>query len=86
LQAGAFEAFATGYRARLDADVEAQAALEVLEALARERRVALLCREADPAHCHRTVLAERLRRETGVRVTHLDASSRDAPSTRTGAS
>ncbi len=39
---------------------EAQAALERLEALARERPVCLMCFERDPALCHRTLIAERL--------------------------
>jgi len=36
-------------------------------------RVCLLCYEADPAHCHRTIVAEELARLTAVQVTHLRA-------------
>ena len=52
---------------------EPQAQLEYarLKALAQERRVALLCFEADPAGCHRAVLAERLAREDGARIVNL---------------
>ena len=52
---------------------EPQAQLEYarLKALAQERRVALLCFEADPAGCHRAVLAERLAHEDGVTVVNL---------------
>ena len=52
---------------------EPQAQLEYarLKALAREKRVALLCFEADHAGCHRAVLAERLAREDGARIVNL---------------
>lgn len=48
-----------------------QLAYEQLRGLAREKRVALLCFEADHAGCHRAVLAERLAREDGVEVVNL---------------
>jgi hypothetical protein len=32
---------------------------------------ALLCVERDPEACHRSLIAERLEREHGVRVAHL---------------
>ena len=52
---------------------EPQAQLEYarLKALAKEKRVALLCFEADHAGCHRAVLAERLAREDGARIVNL---------------
>jgi uncharacterized protein (DUF488 family) len=46
---------------------EAQAALANLADLARRDRVCLLCLEADPRHCHRTLVAEAV----GLPVTHL---------------
>jgi uncharacterized protein (DUF488 family) len=50
-----------GFRTYLEAT-----AGEELDALAAELdhapRTVLLCLEADPAHCHRTVVAEQLRR------------------------
>jgi uncharacterized protein (DUF488 family) len=57
------------------AHVEATAADE-LDALAAELdrapRTVLLCLEADPAHCHRTVIAEQLRsRRTDLRIVEL---------------
>jgi uncharacterized protein (DUF488 family) len=60
-----------GFRAH----VEATAADE-LDALAAELdhapRTALLCLEADPAHCHRTVVAEALRsRRPDIRIVDL---------------
>lgn len=52
---------------------EPQAQLEYarLKALTQEKRVALLCFEADHAGCHRAVLAERLAREDGARIVNL---------------
>ena len=49
------------------AGTEAQAALANLSDLARQQRVCLLCLEADPAHCHRTLVAEAV----GLPVVHL---------------
>lgn len=37
----------------------------------RERRVALLCYEADAAGCHRRIVAERIHARTGAPVTDL---------------
>jgi uncharacterized protein (DUF488 family) len=46
---------------------EAQAALAGLRDLAAREPVCLLCLEADPAHCHRTLVAEAV----GLPVVHL---------------
>ena len=53
------------------AEPEAQIQLEQLKALAAEKRVAMLCFEADHAGCHRAVLAERLAAEDGFEVINL---------------
>ncbi|OYX76016.1 MAG: hypothetical protein B7Y85_11550 [Brevundimonas sp. 32-68-21] len=53
------------------AEPQAQMEYERLKALAGEKRVALLCFEADHAGCHRAVLAERLADETGAAVIDL---------------
>ena len=50
---------------------QAQVDYERLKAVALERRVALLCFEADHAGCHRAVLAERLSAEDGMKVVNL---------------
>lgn len=51
---------------------EAQGELHALADLVQAgRRVALLCFEADPAHCHRTLVATALDELVPVRVTHL---------------
>lgn len=46
---------------------EAQAALADLRDLARREPVCLLCLEADPAYCHRTLVAEAV----GLTIRHL---------------
>ncbi len=52
---------------------EPQAQFELAEALdiAKARPSALLCYEADAAHCHRRIVAERLREKIGCEVTDL---------------
>ena len=58
---------------------EAQAALDELAALAaREGPVCLLCFEADPAHCHRTLVAEALAALVTFRLVHLRPGREDA--------
>ena len=50
----------------------AQAELQTLAEIVRSgRRVALLCLEANPEHCHRTMVAEALASLMEVRVDHL---------------
>ena len=49
------------------AGTEAQAALANLSDLARQQRVCLLCLEADPRICHRTLVAEAV----GLPIKHL---------------
>jgi uncharacterized protein (DUF488 family) len=53
------------------AGVEAQAALAGLIDRTRLETVCLLCLEADPAHCHRTLVAEAIAATSGAQVTHL---------------
>lgn len=60
--------FRSGYLAHLRAN---GGAIEELEALAREARCALMCVEADPARCHRTILADVLAAR-GWRVQELE--------------
>jgi uncharacterized protein (DUF488 family) len=50
----------------------AQAELaELVELVRSRRRVCLLCFEAEPAHCHRSMVADAVRAIVPVRVTHL---------------
>ena len=48
-----------------------QLAFEQLRYLAKEKKTALLCFEADHAGCHRAALAERLQAEDGFEVVNL---------------
>jgi len=51
---------------------EAQDDLERLAELVRDgRRVCLLCLEADPAHCHRSIVAEAVQKLVPVEVRNL---------------
>ncbi len=58
------------YRAHLAGD-RPQAELAEARALARDRRACLLCFEADPAHCHRRLVAEEIVAATAQPVIHL---------------
>jgi uncharacterized protein (DUF488 family) len=52
--------------------LEAQDALDDLAQIVRAgRRVCLLCFEADPAHCHRNIVASLLAGMMPLKVTHL---------------
>jgi uncharacterized protein (DUF488 family) len=53
------------------ATAAALGALELAIEQSLGRKACLLCYEADPACCHRTVVAERIAGRTGARVVHL---------------
>jgi hypothetical protein len=56
----------------------AQDELETLAALVRSgRRACLLCFEADPAHCHRSMVCEALGSLVPLRVTDLAPAPRE---------
>jgi uncharacterized protein (DUF488 family) len=63
-----FPAFARSYQSHLGDQSEA---LEALSELVRTRQVCVLCLEANPEECHRSLLADRLRSNMGVEVVHL---------------
>lgn len=50
---------------------EAQAELARAGVIAREKKAALLCYEADVGGCHRLIVAERLRRSAGFEIENL---------------
>jgi uncharacterized protein (DUF488 family) len=56
----------------------AQSALEALADMVRSRRVCLLCFEADPTHCHRSLVADALALLLYLRITHLVPSLQDS--------
>ena len=65
------------FRTHLATDV-AQAELAQLAEIVRGgRRVCLLCFEADPAHCHRTIVAEALGGLVKIDVVHLAPQDAD---------
>ncbi len=70
-RAGRFARLRSIYRAHL-ATAGAQAELTELTELVRSgRRICLLCFEADPAHCHRSMVADAVRAEVPVGLVHL---------------
>jgi uncharacterized protein (DUF488 family) len=71
-RSGRLAEFRAIFEAHLQGD-EAQAALAGLRATAQGERVCLLCLEAQPAHCHRAIIAARLAESAGFQVTHLNA-------------
>jgi uncharacterized protein (DUF488 family) len=56
--------------------------LEALISVAREERVAIMCAEAVPWRCHRSLIADALVAR-GVRVEHILSASRGQPHTLT---
>ena len=70
-RAGHHEEMHRIFRAHLATD-EARDGMETLVELAEgERTLCLLCFEADPEHCHRTLVAAALAERLPVRVEHL---------------
>ncbi len=53
------------------ADPAAQLELAAAKELAGERKIALLCFEADHRGCHRKILADRICEDLGCAVEHL---------------
>jgi uncharacterized protein (DUF488 family) len=49
----------------------ARSALKTLAGIVRSRRACLLCFEADPTHCHRSLVADALGALVHLRITHL---------------
>ncbi len=62
----------------------AQSALDTLADIVKAgRRVCLLCLEADPTHCHRSLVADALAVQVPIRITHLAPEIAD-PHVRAG--
>jgi uncharacterized protein (DUF488 family) len=60
------------YRDRYLAEILDQVDLEpIVQGLPRDAAAALLCVERDPEACHRSLIADRLAAEYGVRIVHL---------------
>ena len=56
----------------------ARSALDTLAVIVRSRRACLLCFEADPTHCHRSLVADALAALVYLRITHLAPSPQDS--------
>lgn len=70
-RAGRYDQLRSIYLAHLQTP-QAQMALHTLAELVRGgRRVCLLCLEADPAHCHRSMVADALGERMPMQVNHL---------------
>lgn len=54
-------------------------AMDRLSSLLADRRVALLCGEEDPTHCHRRVLVGRVLLDDGIDVVHVRGDARLQP-------
>ena len=63
------EKFVEGYRRNILAKLDSRKFMEHFEANAKV--VALFCVEREPAACHRSLLAERLEKDLGVKVEHI---------------
>ena len=50
---------------------DAQRDFEILRRLVSERRIALLCFEADALSCHRTIVANRIAKSENMSILHL---------------
>jgi uncharacterized protein (DUF488 family) len=51
-------------------------AIDKVTGLVREKPSVLVCMEADPVYCHRTLLAQHIADKTSLPVKHLDSSER----------
>ncbi|HEY7502554.1 MAG TPA: DUF488 domain-containing protein [Gemmatimonadales bacterium] len=58
------------YRKHLKTEA-AQSAMGMLASIVRSRHACLLCFEADPTHCHRSLVADALGGLVHLRITHL---------------
>ncbi len=58
------------YRDHLKTEA-AQSALDTLAGIVRARHACLLCFEAEPTHCHRSLVADALAGLVYLRITHL---------------
>lgn len=84
-RAGYYAEFRRIYTDHLNTDA-AQAQLKQLSEVTSKERVAVLCYEADATHCHRTLVAESLVKNSRSEIVHLRVDTRgavfDQPRTR----
>jgi uncharacterized protein (DUF488 family) len=76
-RAGRYDELRSVFAAHL-ATPAAQEELELLADLVRRgRRVCLMCLEADPEHCHRSLVADALAERLPLQVRHLHPDERE---------
>ena len=81
-RAGRHDAMRRSFRGQLMTRAAEEALATLADAVRAGRRVCLLCLEADPAHCHRLLVAEALAARLPIAVRHLhpvDAAPDAAP-------
>lgn len=76
-RAGRVREFESIYTAHLGT-AEAQTQLKELALLADGPRIALLCYEADPAGCHRTMIAQKIAKSQKSSIVHLSVDNQGA--------
>lgn len=80
-KAGRISEFRSIYNAHLRTPA-AQEQLGDLAALSGTKRVALLCYEADPIDCHRTIVAREIAKLHKMQIVHLSVNNQSALSAR----
>lgn len=74
-KAGQMDNFRTIFERHMQTG-EALADLAEARRLCYEQAACLLCCEADPTHCHRTIVAEKLAAQAGLCINHLHPCAR----------
>lgn len=67
---GDFDRFRKIFAAHFRSDAAQTAFAELLE-IAKKQSVCLLCYEREPKHCHRSIVAEKVRGELSTPINHL---------------
>lgn len=65
------------YQEHLESDAARTDMESLIQLIESARRVCLLCYEADPAHCHRNLVAAAVASRLRVKVVHLHAGTED---------
>lgn len=77
-RAGRHDELRRVFAGHLATDAAQEALAHVATLVAGGRRVCLLCLEADPAHCHRSLVAAALAERMPVAIAHLRPHEHDA--------
>jgi uncharacterized protein (DUF488 family) len=74
-RAGDHEEMRRVYRAHLDSPAAREDMRRLVELVEAAELVCLLCLEADPAHCHRSLVADEVAAALPLRIQHLRVAS-----------